>query len=183
MEAEVQVIKSHSRTIIKKPRGSHKYFMDVTKRCTTEWKRIEELTAKDTQRSVSCAEAQVHLVIAADYQMCKLVPYWGLSPQPGSTYSLQKLNHDVFGIVNHATTKSTVYLCDERYGPKNTDHTLSYITHYLSGLPKFVRRLHLFLDNTSSTNKNWYTMAWAMEMIIARKNGFHPSLVPDCWPY
>ena len=50
------------------------------------------------------------VVIAADYQMCKLVPYWGLSAQPGSTYYLQKLNHDVFGIVNHAQKVSTVYL-------------------------------------------------------------------------
>ena len=118
--------------------------------------------------------------------MCKLVPYWGLSPQPGSTYYLQKLNHNVFGIVNHATTKSAVYLCDERYGPKNTDHTISYVTHYLGGLSTFVRRLHLFLDNTSSTNKNWYTMA--LEMVQQGRMDFirvsfliagHTKFTPD----
>ena len=121
--------------------------------------------------------------------MGKLVPYWGESPQPGSTYYYQKLNHDVFGIVNHhATNKSAVYLFDERIGPKNTDHTVSYLTHYLVGLPDFVCRLHLFLDNASSTNKNCFTMAWAMEMIQQSKLDFirvsfmipgHTKFVPD----
>ena len=76
--------------------------------------------------------------------MGKLVPYWGESPQLGSTYYFQKLNHNVFGIVNHATNKAAVYLFDERISPKNTDHTVSYLTHYLAGLPDFVRRVHLF---------------------------------------
>ena len=54
-----------------------------------------------------------NLVIAIDYQMSKLVPYWGQYPQTGSTYYLQKMSHDIFGIVNHATEKTTVYLFDE----------------------------------------------------------------------
>lgn len=70
-------------------------------------------------------------VVSADCQMSKLVPYWGMSAQPGSTYYLQKLSHDILGIVNHATNKSAVYLFDERVGPKNTDHTVSYITHFI----------------------------------------------------
>ena len=104
-------------------------------------------------------------MISADYQMNKLVPYWGLSPQPGSTYYLQKLSHDIYGIVNHATNSSVVYLLDERIGPKNTDHTISYTMHYISNLPDWVRRVHLFLDNTCSTNKNFYLMGWAWEMV------------------
>jgi len=76
-----------------------------------------------------------NLVILADYQMSKLVPNWGQSPQPGSTYYLQKLSHDIFGIVNHATNKTTVYLLDERVGPKNTDHTIFYANHFISQLP------------------------------------------------
>ena len=91
--------------------------------------------------------------------MCKLVPYWGLSAQPGSMYYLQKQNHDVFGIVNHAQKVSTVYLFDERVGHKKTDHTICYLTDYLAKLPSWISRVHLFLDNTSSTNKNCYLMA------------------------
>ena len=79
-----------------------------------------------------------NLVVSVDYQMSKLVPQWGLSPQPGSTYYLQKLSHDIFGVVNHATTKSTVYLFDEQVGPKNTDHTVSYVSHFIAELPPWV---------------------------------------------
>lgn len=104
--------------------------------------------------------------------MSKLVPYWGQSPQPASTYYLQKLSHDIFGIVNHATNNSAVYLFDERVGPKNTDHTVSYLSHYISQLPDWMRRIHLFLDNTCSTNKHWYAMAWAMEMVQQGKLDF-----------
>ena len=88
-----------------------------------------------------------------------------MSDQPGSTYYLQKLNHNLFGIVNHANNTSAVYLFDETVGPKNTDHTLSFLLHYIHLLPSWVKCVHLFLDNTSSTNKNFYTMAWAMELI------------------
>ena len=66
--------------------------------------------------------------------------------------------------------------------------TLSYLTHYLTGLPDSVRRLHLFLDNASSTNKSCFTMAWAMEMIQQDKLDFirvsfmipgHTKFTPD----
>ena len=98
-------------------------------------------------------KARFDLVLCADYQMCKLVSYWGCSAEPGSTFYLQKLNHDIFGIVNHGSGCSTVYLFGERVGPKNTDHTiLSYLTDYISKVPSSVRRVHVFLDNTASTN-------------------------------
>ena len=65
-----------------------------------------------------------------------------------------------------------MYVFDERVGPKTTDHTVSYITHYLGTLPDWLRRIHLFLDNTCSTNKNFYLMAWAMELVQQGKVDF-----------
>lgn len=59
--------------------------------------------------------------------MQKLVPYWGSSPQPGSTYYLQKLSYDLFRIVDHRDESSAVYIFDERVGTKTADHTISYI--------------------------------------------------------
>ena len=59
--------------------------------------------------------------------MQKLIPYWGLSPPPGSTYYLQKLSHDVFGIISHSDETTMLYIFDETVGPKITDHTLLYI--------------------------------------------------------
>ena len=84
-----------------------------------------------------------------------------------STYYLQKLNHDVFGIVNNAQNVSTAYRFDECVGAKNTDHSISHITDYLAKLPSWISRVLLFLNNTSSTNKNCYLIAWAYEMILA----------------
>ena len=37
---------------------------------------------------------------------------------------------------------------------------------------QWIRRVHLFLDNTSSTNKNRYLMGWAYEMIQQKKLSF-----------
>ena len=157
--------------------GAHKYFMDITKKCSKEWAEIVELEGRlpeltGDEEKLEVMKHKFNLVLAADYQMGKLVPYWGQSPQPGSTYYQQKLNHDVFGIVNHATGSSAVYVFDERVGPKTTDHTVSYITHYLGTLPDWLRRIHLFLDNTCSTNKNFYLMAWAMELVQQGKVDF-----------
>ena len=95
----------------------------------------------------------------------------------------------MFGIVNHATNSSLVYLFDERVGPKYTDHTVSYISDYLSKLPHhWIKRVHIFLDNTSSTNKNSFLMGWAHEMVSQGKFSFirisfliagHTKISPD----
>ena len=82
---------------------------------------------------------------------CKtLVPHWGSSPQPGSTYYLQKLSYDLLGIADYWDGSSAVYTFDERVGTKTADHTISYLFHYLISLgkvPSWVTRLHVFLDN------------------------------------
>lgn len=138
---------------------AHSYFVEVYKKCASDWKRITELEADENtdQVELSCLKRRFDLVLSVDYQMSKLLPYWGESPQPGSTYYLQKMSHDLFGIINHATNSSAVYIFDERLGPKNTDHTLSYMTHYLlkqAKLPSWVRRIHIFMDNQQKSLHN-----------------------------
>ena len=103
-----------------------------------------------------------NLVVSANNQMAKLVPYWGMTAQLGSTYYLQKLSHDVFGITDHSSGTSTVYLFDERIGAKNTDHTVSYLGDFLSKTAPWIRRVHLFLDNASSMNKIFSQWRWPM---------------------
>ena len=103
---------------------SHEYYTEVS---SEEWATITSLEQKaeltdEEKETLFGLRNRFNLVLCADYQMAKLVPFWGLSAQPGSTYYLQKLNHDVFGIVNHGSASSCVYLFDERAGPKNTDH-------------------------------------------------------------
>ena len=127
--------------------------------------KIREANDEEERASL---QRRFTLTLSVDYQMSKLVPHWGFSPQPGSTYYFQKLSHDILGIVNHSDKTSCIYIFDECTGPKNTDHTVSYMTNYLcdSGIvPTWVRRLHLFLDNACSTNKNCYMLGWASELV------------------
>ena len=112
------------------------------------------------------------LVISADYQQSKLIPHWGETAQPGLSYYLQKVSHDVFGIVDHRKSTKCIYLFDERIGPKNTDHTLSCLSEYISQVQlayPWIRRFCIVLDNACSTNKNKYAFAWCREMVEERK--------------
>ncbi len=177
LEDELFHLKELQENHRQRAQKAHQYYVDFTVSCASEWKQIKDLEEKtiltnDEEEQLAVLKHNFNLVLAADYQQCKLVPYWGMSDQPGSTYYLQKLNHDIFGIVNHGSNASAVYLFDETVGPKNTDHTLSFLTHHIDTLPHWMKRVHLFLDNASSTNKNCYTVAWALEMVQQDKLAF-----------
>ena len=123
--------------------------------------------SEEEKKQFSSLKNKFNLVICADFQMCKLVPYWGISAQPGSTtYYLQKLNHDVFGIVNHASNSSTVYLFDERVWPKHSHHTPypSSLTGY--SIYTCFWTIHPVLIKT------FMAMASANEMIEQRRLSF-----------
>jgi len=192
MESDIKSLRQTLEKHCQEAQKSHEYYIEVSKRCTSEWKEISELSKKsnlnEEAQKLECLKNKFNLVCSADYQMGKLIPYWGFTAQPSSTYYLQKLNHDVFGIINHASNSSSVYVFDERVGPKNTDHTISYLSNFFLKLPDWVRRIHLFLDNTSSTNKNCYLMASASELIQQGKLSFfrvsfliagHTKFAPD----
>lgn len=163
LEKEIQSLKQAQETHKDEAQRSHSYYAEVTNKCAAEYDKITSLDKKTSftrseKAKLTRLKKKFTLVICVDYQMGKLVPYWGLNPQPGCTYYLQKLNHDIFGTVNHGSKESTVYIFDERVGPKNTDHTISYLTDYIKKLPNWVWRIHIFLDNTASTNKNFFMM-------------------------
>ena len=149
---------------------AREYYKAATEKCKSQWSVIKQLTkirtpSRSEKEELQCAQHCFTLTISADYQ---LIPSWGRSEQPGSTYYLQKVSHDILGIVDHSEDKSTVYLFDERIGPKNTDHTVSFLTHYwrtISQQHPWIHRLAIFLDNATSTNKNKYLFSWAMEMV------------------
>lgn len=42
---------------------------------------------------------------------------------------------------------------------------ITYLQHYVRESGKVPPWLHLFLDNTGSTNKNCYFMGWMMELV------------------
>lgn len=76
------------------------------------------------EETMAVLKHRFNLALSADYQQRKLVPYWGMSDQSGFIYYLQKMNHDLFGVVNHGDSSNAVYRFDETVGPKNTDHPI-----------------------------------------------------------
>ena len=96
-------------------------------------------------------------MLSADYQQAKLIPKWGRSEQPGSSYYLQKVSIEVFGIVDHRNDEKFVYLFDEQIGPKNTDHTISLLAAAIQRIQDrhpWISWICIFMDNATSTNKN-----------------------------
>ena len=74
------------------PTGSTEssHYLEVTKRCKAEWAEFTELEAKSTlnddeKERLAILKNGFNLVLSADYQMAKLVPYWGQTAKPGST--------------------------------------------------------------------------------------------------
>ena len=112
------------------------------------------------------------LDLSADYQQAKLIPYWSHSPQPGPTYYMMKHSNNIFGIIDHREDSAQTYIFGEEVGPKNTDHTISFLQKYLQSVQKknpWLNRVLLFLDNATSTNKNKYLILWAKEMVEQKK--------------
>ena len=66
---------------------SHTYYTEVSARCASEWNEITELEKKSSlsdeeEERLGSLKNKFNLVICANYQICKLVPYWGMSAQP-----------------------------------------------------------------------------------------------------
>ena len=106
LETELAGLRKEQESHREMAQKSHQHYV----KATTECKELEEKTtlSDDEKETLAVAKQGFILVLCADYQQCKLVPFWGMSDQPGSTYYLQKLNHDLFGIVNHADNTSAV---------------------------------------------------------------------------
>ena len=79
-----------------------------------------------------------------------------------------KESHDVFGIVDQRDDSGHVQLFSEQLGPKNTDHTVSLLQAYIEDVKSkhpWLKRVMIFLDNATNTNKNHYLFGWAMEAV------------------
>ena len=113
----------------------------------------------ETISELTEAQRTFTLVLSADYQQSKLIPHWGQSEQPGSTYYLQKLSFDIFGLVDHRDNLKDITIFDETIGPKNTDHTISFLSRYITQVRTdhpWIKHACIFLDNPGSTNKDRY---------------------------
>ena len=139
------------------------FYNKMVARCKEQWDRL--LTVEG---GMSTNRYTFTLVLSADYQQAKLIPYWGKSPQLASTYYLTKESHDVFGIVDHRDDSGHVRLFSKTIGHKNTDHTESLLQEYIKGVKEklpWLEQVLIFMDNATNTNKNRYVFAWAMEQV------------------
>ena len=142
-------------------RLSLQYYQDTIQKCTQQWKEITKL--ESAERSPENYERLEELknvftlLLSADYQMSKLLPFWGHSAQPRSTYYLQKVSYDLYGIDDNRQESEHLYTFNETIGAKNTDHSFSYILYYLKSTGKvasWVTRVH-----------NQYMMASIFEIV------------------
>ena len=155
------------------------HYRSLIKECAESWKIITELTRQDpvtlTEAETECLtvlKRNFCVVLSFDYQQNKNLPHWGYTDQPGETYYKMKLSCDVFGIVDHrcgGRDFNTVYICDERAaGPKSADKSISFLDRYMQWLPDWINGLTLVADN-AGTNKNYYLLAWATELVRRKK--------------
>ncbi len=171
---------------------AQEFHREVTNKCKNDWDLIQKLESVPVESRDEEQEGELRvkkhvftLVLSADYQQAKLIPYWGFSAQPASTYYFQKVSNDVFGVIDHCDEKRYIVLFDERIGPKNTDHTVSYLEKKITDATDqhpWIRRVLLFLD------KNRYLFSWGMEMVEQRKVDYirfcfmvagHTKFAPD----
>jgi hypothetical protein len=147
------------------------HYRQETDKCRTSYRTIERLRKKSSKPKGDRTKLQelskkTTFCLSVDYQQSKLTPHWGFSAQPSETYYLRKLSHNIFGIVDHALGKNTVYVLDERVGgAKNGDITISLADKYIGQkLPPWARHLCLFMDN-GATNKNQFMIQWGIELV------------------
>ena len=153
VENEKEQLQSSFDTHKEGTSDSHKCHNEAIKRCKDTWSKMVELENKsgaEDNNELQRLKASFILVICAEYQQSKLIPYWGNSPQPGVMYYSQKMSYNVFGIVDCRDDQGYVYLMPETIGPKNTDHTLSYFLCEAGQIQSqsWITCIHLFLDNT-----------------------------------
>lgn len=82
------------------------HYKFTTEKCKRDWKAIVDLASKNNlsaadQSHLECLQESFILVLSADYQMTKLIPFWGETAQPAISYYLRKVSHNLFGIVDH----------------------------------------------------------------------------------
>lgn len=103
-------------------RESLQYYREMKQKCEQQWKDINQLestpSSSERDESLQVLQSTFTLLLSADYQMSKLLPFWGHSAQPSSTYYLQKVSYDIYGIVDHRDESGHLYILNETVGPK-----------------------------------------------------------------
>ena len=95
-ENELAALLKEQQEHLKDAKLAREFYNKLVSRCKEQWTMLSTAEGgTDTNRHTFT------LVLSADYQQAKLIPYWGKSAQPACTYYMTKESYDIFGIVNH----------------------------------------------------------------------------------
>lgn len=123
---------------------------------TAKWNDLRRLYAAGKVTKATIEEdadyfSQLIFIMESDYQQDKHLPHWGASPQPGPTYfmshetayvqiivcpSLGEAKGDTRFGRNHMYTRSQCVGPEDRVSrSKDSNDTVSTVSHFLSGVP------------------------------------------------
>ena len=85
LEEEIQSCQADLAKHREEASESHAYFVEVTATCATRWKRIAALEDKsnlneDESEELAGLKSKFEIVLSANYEMSKLVPFWASHP-------------------------------------------------------------------------------------------------------
>ena len=149
VEDEIKTLRQENETHQGEANRSHADHVDMTECCSSEWAEIASLKQKATltdEETVTLdgLKKRFTLVLSADFQVCKLVPYLGYSAQPGSTHLLSSKTQPWCVWCSRPQHLVLSSLFDECVGPKNTDkHDL--VPHKLHQSLTTLGEMHTFI--------------------------------------
>ena len=112
-ETELATLTKTQQNHLSEAKLARKFYNDMFMRCKEQWSRLST-----SEGATSSNRHSFTLVLSADYQQAKLVPHWGKSAQPASTYYLTMESHDIFRIVDHRDESGHVCIFSEKVGTK-----------------------------------------------------------------
>ena len=108
-------------------------------------------------------------VLAIDYQKNSPLPLTGVSQE----YCKRQLWIHNFCIHDNVTNDATMFLYAEHYVKKGPNEVISRLNYYFDGLPTSISKVHIFLDNCFSQNKNPYLIAYLNVLAQTRFDEIH----------
>ena len=142
IETNIKKIETEKKVHKEDAFKAREFHHTMIERCRSVWKKIAEFEQKSTLSEVDTDQLeglkhQFALVLSADHQQAKL-PHWGRIVDDHTD--------------NH-TDQNSIYLFNETIGPKNTDHTISFLENYLQTVHlayPWINIVCFFLDEQKS---------------------------------
>ncbi|XP_070578689.1 uncharacterized protein [Ptychodera flava] len=190
----VESLKKHLAEHKKEASAAQHFYKKSCQHAFDHQKKIEEReeTMGTHEEEIQLLEMKTDYIAcySFDYKMVITLPQWHLTPQPAMSYYKMKLCVDEAAVIQHNTGKAYTYIFDERFGPKNSSHTLSILSHHINNLDtSWITKVMVFMDNAPSTNKNTWLVCWIKEMMLKHETlqylriGFlqagHSKSMPD----